>query len=110
MVCENCDAGNPSFSGMEVSFDAKLLKPGDSITYEISVENIGNIDAVLNGITTNVSDMENGLKITVSHPTETLEAGSSTIVFITIYYDENVEDIPKNIDNFICNINYIQKT
>ena len=40
-----------SYTNTTASFEADLYMPGDSIEYEVTVENKGNIDAVLQSIT-----------------------------------------------------------
>ena len=40
-----------SFTTTTATFNATLMKPGDSITYTITIENKGNIDAKLSSIT-----------------------------------------------------------
>lgn len=41
---------NPKLSSYLVSFYAKFEEPGDSLTYEVEVSNLGNIDAELQSI------------------------------------------------------------
>ena len=50
-VSEGCDAGDIQFTNTSATFNAKLKKPGDYITYLITIENAGTIDATLNSIT-----------------------------------------------------------
>lgn len=49
-VSENCDPGVPQFTNTSMKFNAKLVKPGDYISYEVTVKNEGTIDAILNNI------------------------------------------------------------
>ena len=55
------DPGTPtiSSSGVSASFEANLWMPGDSITYNITVNNNGNIDAALKEL---VPSVENGVQ------------------------------------------------
>ena len=55
------DPGTPtiSTSGVSASFEANLWMPGDSITYNITVKNNGNIDAALKEL---VPSVENGVQ------------------------------------------------
>ena len=111
-VCDKCTSGEPSVTDMDVSLNASLFKPGDSVTYEVTIKNTGNIDAILSDATSTLeeSDEDNPVKVTISRPVESLEAGASTIVFVTIHYDENVTEMPlNNVHNFSFNINYVQK-
>jgi len=45
------DTENTSFTDLSASFSSTLTQPGDSITYEVTVENQGNIDASLKKVT-----------------------------------------------------------
>jgi len=45
------DTVNTSFTDLSASFSSTLTQPGDSITYEVTVENMGNIDASLKKVT-----------------------------------------------------------
>ena len=68
--------------GVTAVFRSDFTKPGDYITYEVTVENKGSIDAVLNdiSITLNVSETDKDLfNITDTRPNnQLLEAGTST--------------------------------
>ena len=44
-------SGTPEYSGLKATFNTNLVLPGDSITYNIKVENKGNLNAKLNKIT-----------------------------------------------------------
>ena len=112
-VCENCTATEPSFSNMTSNFDVSLIKPGDSVTYEITIENTGNIDAVFDSIDIDLGEEKEDqvLQVTTSPPVETLPAHSSSLIYLTIHFDDDVTIIPSdNAINFTCNIRYIQKT
>ena len=112
-VCDNCTATEPSFSNMTSNFDVSLIKPGDSVTYEITIENTGNIDAAFDSIDIDLgSDTENQiLKVTTSPPIEILPAHSSSLVYLTIHFEDDATDIPStNTIKFTCSIRYIQKT
>ncbi len=49
-VSENCSAGAPTFTDTSVNFFAKLNKPGDEITYQVTIKNLGTIDAELQSV------------------------------------------------------------
>ena len=46
-VVGTADAGTPSFTDTTATFDALLNAPGDSVTYTVTIENKGSIDAKL---------------------------------------------------------------
>ena len=110
-VCDNCTATEPSFSNMTSNFDVSLIKPGDSVTYEITIENTGNIDAVFDKIEITTENQEDQiLQITTSPATPVLAANSTWLIYLTIHYDENATNLPDiSTINFTCDIRYIQK-
>ena len=111
-VSSGCDAGTPSFTDTEVTFDAKLLKPGDEITYEITIENQGNIDAILTDslFETDLSNSANEISYTHTEPAQELKAGASTSFLISITYDKNTTEMPDiKTKKIIGYIEYAQK-
>ena len=110
-ICDGCTASNPNFSDIHSSFDVSLVKPGDSVTYEITIENTGNIDAVFDTIDIKTENQENQvLQITTSPATPVLAANSTWLIYLTIHYDENATNLPDiSTINFTCDIRYIQK-
>lgn len=49
-VSPGSDAGNPQFTDSMVTFNTILGKPGDSVVYEVTIKNLGTIDAKLNDV------------------------------------------------------------
>ena len=95
-VSENCDAGNPQFTDTSVTFDAKLVKPGDYITYLITIENAGNIDATLKGMT--FTPEENGSPVIIykcREPIPIIRAGEQAAILVNVTYDENATEVPE---------------
>lgn len=94
-----------SFTATTATFSAKLMKPGDSITYTITVKNKGTIDAKLSSITltpqTTVSASGEGsdaiLYDIVSQPAadSELAAGESVDIVVKVTYDANVTTVPE---------------
>ena len=111
-VSEGCDPGEPEFTDTTVNFNAKLEKPGDVITYEITVQNAGTIDAILNDITL-TPDEENGSPAIIysnTEPSKNLNSGDQTTFTITVTYDEDYTEIPEVKTKQITGIvEYIQK-
>ena len=48
----------PTFDQLTANMSATFEKPGDAITYDITVSNLGNIDAVLDSIKMNMDEQE----------------------------------------------------
>ena len=94
-VSEGCDAGKPEYDNTNVTFDAKLVKPGDSITYLITIENFGNIDATLDSII--FKEQEDGsenIKFTTTGISPILEAGNQTTLNVKVEYDPETSENP----------------
>lgn len=111
-VSEGCNPGEPSFTDTTATFNSELQKPGDKITYVITIQNLGTIDAVLDSATFTPDD-ENGspaLSYTTVDPSETLNAGDETTCTVTVTYDESYEEIPSvKTKEITGTIEYIQK-
>ncbi len=108
---EGSDAGKPTYTNTSATFSAHLNKPGDEITYKITITNLGTIDATLQNIT--FSEPKNSAKeiiFTYTTPAKELKAHESTSFLITIKYDEKTKKVPiNNFKNITGNIEYIQK-
>ena len=111
-VCENCEAGDPEFWNTTATFAAKLQKPGDKITYEITVENAGTIDAKLNQIlfTEDVESGSEAINYETSALTNELNAGQKITFTVTVEYLEEIEEVPNiKTKKFQGIIEYVQK-
>lgn len=110
-ISEGCDSGSPQFTNTTVTFDTKLVKPGDSITYLVTIKNLGTIDAVLSNIV--YKELEGGSPAILYETTEikpTLDAGETTTFNIKIEYDKNVTENPEITTKSITGIiEYSQK-
>lgn len=89
----------PSYTKTTASFSASLMAPGDAMTYTITVENKGTIDAKLDSIVlTPDPDGSPAITYTVdSKPAKdsVLASGDTTTVVITATYDSSVTEIPE---------------
>ena len=95
-VSEGSDEGTPQYTNTTATFNAKLEKPGDKITYVITIGNAGTIDALLDGIIF-ASDDENGspaIIYSTSSIAEILKAGQQTTLEVTVTYDPNFTETP----------------
>ena len=111
-VSEGCNPGEPTFTDTTANFNAELQKPGDKITYVVTIENLGTIDAVLDNATF-TPDEKNGspaIIYTTVDPAESLNSGEKTTCIITVMYDENSEEVPSVKSKDITGIiEYVQK-
>ncbi len=111
-ISEGCDAGDPQFTNSTVTFDAKLVKPGDHITYLITIENTGTFNATLSKAT--FTESENGSTAIIyktEGPPDTLNAGSMTAFLVNVTFDENTTEMPESTEkSFTGVIEYVQST
>ena len=89
----------PTFTATTATFNVELMKPGDTATYTITVENNGSIDAKLSSIT--LTPQADGSEAIVYEIVEQpakdsiLKADESTTVVIKITYDADTEELPE---------------
>ena len=111
------DPGTPtiSTSGVSASFEANLWMPGDSITYNITVKNNGNIDAALKEL---VPSVENGVQqVKFSNNAvqgKVLRQSESYTFQVSVVFDENATEIPKdsktNPPKYTISLTFVQYT
>jgi len=92
----------PVASGTSATFDVGLALPGDKIVYEITIENKGTINAIIENIVASASDspaiifsME-GVNIGDKIPNKT-----SKTLTVTIEYDKNVTSLPEKTNKVL---------
>ena len=105
------DAGTPNHTKTTAEFDAKLVSPGDQITYTVTVENKGDIDATLTDIILSVgpddplteqtsltaaNNPADPIVYTVEGITESeaLNAGDTKQFTVKVVYNSSVEAQP----------------
>ena len=101
----------PSYTDTTANMNVNLYAPGDSMTYEITIQNNGTLDAVLNSITENNSNNP-AIKFEIAGIKEgdTLLAGETTKMTVKISYDSNVTGQPENTSaDYTLTLNYTQK-
>ena len=79
----------PQYSSTNASFFVELTAPGDSMTYELQVSNLGNIDSVLDDIVFITSPNKDAIKVELIdiHEGDRLNARESRNFKIRIYYE-----------------------
>ena len=84
-----------SYTKTTASFEADLYMPGDSIEYEVTVENKGNIDAVLQSITPTTTNKVADIKFSHSEIDNTPLTAGKTITFtMKVEFLESATAIP----------------
>ncbi len=106
------NAETPTHTETTATFKTNLYLPGDSITYDVTVENQGSIDAVLKTI--QKSDSNNNAIIFETsgiQEGEVLKASESTKFSVTVSYNASTTSQPSNITSDLeVTLNYEQAT
>ena len=96
-----------SFTDTTATFEANLYMPGDSIEYRVTVENQGNIDALLKSIIPTTTNRSEGIKFSHSEIDNTVLTAGKTITFtMKVEFLENATSIPK-VDNVKYNLELV---
>ncbi len=96
-----------SFTDTTATFEANLYMPGDSIEYRVTVENQGNIDALLKSITPTTTNRSEGIKFSHSQIDNTvLTAGKKITFTMKVEFLEDATSIPK-VDNVKYNLELV---
>ena len=107
---EATDAEAPSHTETTATFKTNLVSPGDSMQYDITVENRGDIDAVLESIDVNTSDNEAILfETTGIKRGDKLLPEESDVLTLVVTYNPEVTDQPENLNATVTvTLNYVQ--
>ena len=102
-----------TYTGTTATFDVELQKPGDSMTYDITISNNGSLNAVLDSImiSPDVSGSE-AIIYSVTGVTEgtKLEVGSTNTVTVKVEWDNQFTSMPQKTSKELTVIlNYVQK-
>ena len=96
-----------SFTDTTATFTADLYMPGDSIEYRVTVENQGNIDALLKSIIPTTTNKSEGIKFSHSEIDNTVLTAGKTITFtMKVEFLEDATSIPK-VDNVKYNLELV---
>lgn len=98
------------FTDTSLNFKTLLNKPGDSVTYQVTLENRGTIAADLSQVLFKEGDEgSSAIKYETKNFDPLLEAGEKSTFLITTTYDEKVTEVPLNkIKNLAGTIEYVQ--
>ena len=96
-----------SFTDTTATFTADLYMPGDSIEYRVTVENQGNIDALLKSITPTTTNKSEGIKFSHSEIDNTVLTAGKTITFtMKVEFLEDATSISK-VENVKYNLELV---
>ena len=104
------DAEAPSHTETTATFKTNLVSPGDSMQYDITVENRGDIDAVLESIDVNTGENEAILFETSGIKRgDKLGPDESDILTVTVTYNPEITNQPENLNATVTvTLNYVQ--
>ena len=106
---------NPAYVSNKVNanFEVDLYMPGDSVEYEVTVKNDGNIDATLRTVITNATNTNEDIRFTHTiKQGEVLKKESEAKFTFKIVFDERATTLPINSDpiEVTMKLDYLQNT
>ena len=105
------DGGTALINSSTAQFKADLKSPGDSVTYTVTVENKGNINAQVKSIEFTEGDDSAPISYTYTgiNQGDPLTASDTTTFTVTVTYDDTVESQPETLNNTLTmHVNYEQ--
>lgn len=110
-VGEADNDGAPIYDKTSATFKTILVNPGDSITYEVTIENKGKIDAKVKKI--NISEVNNeAIVFDVSGVKEgqVLKAKEKQTMLVTVSYNKDFQNEPESLKSTLTvKIDYERK-
>ena len=100
----------PSYTSTTANFNVGLTQPGDSITYDVEISNLGTLKAKVDSININL-DENDAIKYTTSGVSngDKLGVGEKATLTIKVEYDSNVTSQPSvTTKDITVTINYVQ--
>ena len=98
-----------SFTNTSATFVADLWLPGDSIEYEVTVENKGNVVAALQTVTPSTVASDNSVKFTHTEIPQILQPGDAKTFTMKVEFLESATSIPNNKGvKYTLDIVYVQ--
>lgn len=104
------DAETPTHTDTMATFKTNLVLPRDAMKYDITVENQGNIDAVLESIDVNTGN-NSAIKFVTSgiNQGDKLQMSQSDVLTVIVSYNNSVTSQPENTESTITvTLNYKQ--
>ena len=104
------DVELPHSDGTTATFKTNLVSPGDSMQYDIKVENQGSIDAVLKSITKTDSNNDAIVfEISGIEQGDVLKADDYTIMHVTVTYNSSITSQPNTLTSDLeLTLDYVQ--
>jgi len=105
------EAKAPTWDNLTAYMEADLYEKGDSIEYDVTVENNGTLDASLENIEEKLNSENEAIKITFSGYTkgEKLYKNSSQTIKVKIEYNPDFEGTPEESSREVSvDLNYVQ--
>lgn len=99
----------PTYTAVTANFNVGLSKPGDSISYDITIKNAGTLNAKVSDINVVTSENEaivyevSGIK-----QDDKLLANSEAVLTIKVTYNKDAATIENNTKDITVIINYVQ--
>ena len=106
------NAINPTYDILTANMEVNLYSPGDSMTYEITIQNKGTIDATLSKITkTNTNNPAILFETSGVNEGDALNAGDKTTMTVKITYNPATTGQPDNLTSELnVTLTYEQKS
>ena len=104
--------GAPVYTRTSATFKTVLVSPGDSMTYDVTIENNGTVDAKLNEIT--LTDSNNPAIIFETSGIEendVLRVGQSQIFTVVVRYSDSITSQPDVLNaSLTVRLDYVQNS
>ncbi|MDD6323920.1 MAG: hypothetical protein PUA73_04895 [Bacilli bacterium] len=102
----------PTYTKTTATFNTNLVSPGDSITYDVTVENKGSIDATLKTITkTDTNNSAILFETSGIKEGDSLLVGAKAHMLVKVTYNQATTSQPKNLTSTLkVTLDYVQKS
>ena len=102
----------PTYTKTTATFNTNLVSPGDSITYDVTVENKGSIDATLKTITkTDTNNSAILFETSGIKEGDSLLVGAKAHMLVKVTYNQAIASQPKNLTSALkVTLDYVQKS